>query len=161
MEALAEYFPLGISHYVIGGIMIGMAVGMLYISNGVMAGMSSVYSTTLSFCSRLPFFQQDNFVQSRGWRLVYALGLVLGGFIWFVVSGAEHAMTEVPLWQLAAGGFLAGFGARLGNGCTSGHGICGVASLKLDSLLAVLTFLTVAIITAQLVSALSGTGGAT
>ena len=59
-------------------------------------------------------------------------------------------------WQLAAGGFIAGFGARLSSGCTSGHGICGLASLQLPSLLAVLIFLATAIATAQLVRALGG-----
>jgi uncharacterized membrane protein YedE/YeeE len=62
----------------------------------------------------------------------------------------------VPWWQLLLGGFIAGFGARLSNGCTSGHGICGMASLQLPSLLAVLTFLATAMVTANLVRSLGG-----
>ena len=59
----------------------------------------------------------------------------------------------MPWWQLLAGGVVAGFGARLANGCTSGHGICGLASLQWPSLLAVLTFLATAIVTARTVAA--------
>jgi len=64
--------------------------------------------------------------------------------------------TEVPGWQLLAGGFIAGFGARLSNGCTSGHGICGLASLQIPSLGAVIVFLCTAIATAQLVAHFGG-----
>ena len=65
-------------------------------------------------------------------------------------------MTHVAPWQLALGGFVAGFGARLSGGCTSGHGICGLASLQLPSLLAVLIFLATAIVTANVVRAPGG-----
>ena len=58
--------------------------------------------------------------------------------------------TTVPWWRLLAGGLLVGYGARMSNGCTSGHGICGLASLQLPSLLAVLIFLATAMATAQL-----------
>jgi uncharacterized membrane protein YedE/YeeE len=57
--------------------------------------------------------------------------------------------TTVPVWQLVIGGFFVGYGARLGNGCTSGHGICGLGSLQLPSLYAVLTFMATAFITAN------------
>jgi uncharacterized membrane protein YedE/YeeE len=64
--------------------------------------------------------------------------------------------TGVPWWRLGVGGFIAGFGARLSNGCTSGHGICGLGSFQLPSLLAVVIFLASAIVTAQLVAAFGG-----
>lgn len=63
-------------------------------------------------------------------------------------------MTSVQWWRLALGGFLVGFGTRLSKGCTSGHGISGLASLSATSLYAVMTFLAVGIITAILVQAL-------
>ena len=56
----------------------------------------------------------------------------------------------MPAWQLLLGGFFVGYGARLGNGCTSGHGICGLGSLQWPSLLAVLTFMATAFLTANL-----------
>ena len=58
--------------------------------------------------------------------------------------------TSIPVWQLLLGGGLVGYGARLANGCTSGHGICGLGSLQWPSLLAVLTFMAAAFITANL-----------
>jgi uncharacterized membrane protein YedE/YeeE len=61
-------------------------------------------------------------------------------------------LTSVPVWQLLVGGFLVGYGARLGNGCTSGHGICGLGSLQLPSLSAVLTFTATAFLTANLMA---------
>ena len=86
-----------------------------------------------------------------------AAGLVLGALLWWLASGPPDGVhTAVSWWQLLAGGFLVGFGARLGNGCTSGHGICGLASLQLPSALAVVTFLATAIVVANLVPLLGG-----
>jgi uncharacterized membrane protein YedE/YeeE len=100
-----------------------------------------------------PFFHQQRFTSSRVWRLVYAAGLVLGALVWWLTLGQgapQH--TDVPVGWLLIGGFLVGYGARLGNGCTSGHGICGLGSLQLPSLLAVLTFMATAFLTANLVA---------
>ncbi|MCX7110227.1 MAG: YeeE/YedE thiosulfate transporter family protein [Proteobacteria bacterium] len=153
---MGQFFPNGIAHYLAGGLIIGAAVGLLFVTTGLIGGMSTVYSSTWSFFSNHPFFQREDFVGSRKWRLAYAAGLVLGGVIWLVWLGAGTWQTGVPIWQLVLGGFLVGFGARLSNGCTSGHGICGMASLQLPSLLAVLTFLATGIVTAQLVAWLGG-----
>jgi uncharacterized protein len=153
---IEHLFPNGIAHYLAGGLVIGAAVSLLFVATGMVGGMSTVYSATWSYVSRHPFFRQQRFVGSRGWRLAYALGLIAGAALWLALSGAGPVVTAVPWWQLAAGGFLVGFGARMSNGCTSGHGICGLASLQLPSLLAVVTFLATAIGTAQLVAALGG-----
>jgi uncharacterized membrane protein YedE/YeeE len=102
-----------------------------------------------------PFFQQGRFVGTRGWRLAYAAGLVLGAAAYWLLFG-EAFQTAVPSWRLLVGGVLIGFGARLSNGCTAGHGICGLASLQLPSLLAVLTFLGTAILVAHLMLWLGG-----
>lgn len=155
--ALDTLFPLGMSQYIVGGLCIGLAVSLIFLLTGHVAGMSSFFSTSLSWISRLPFFQQRRQTESRVWRLYLALGLVAGAALsWFVVSGQSAWRTEVPLWQLVLGGFLAGFGARLGNGCTSGHGICGLASLKPVSLLAVLVFMATAFLAANVVPLLGG-----
>lgn len=156
MFELDQLFPLGMAHYLAGGVLIGLGVGLLYLSTGLVGGASSVFSSTWSFFSRLSFFQQPAQVNSRGWRLVYSLGLVVGAGAWVLVSGAEAVVTGVPLWQLAVGGFIAGFGARLGNGCTSGHGICGIASLSWLSVVAVVVFLATAMMVANLVGVPGG-----
>lgn len=152
---LEQFFPLGISQYIAGGICIGLAVSLIFIFTGQVAGMSSVFTSTLSWFSKLSYFHQPRFLDSRVWRLFLAAGLIGGtALYWFGFGPATTWQTDVPLWQLIVGGFIAGFGARLGNGCTSGHGICGLASLKLPSLLAVITFLTTAILTANIVARL-------
>lgn len=153
MNLTLSLFPLGWQHYLFGGAFIGAGVALLFVLSGLVGGMSTVFSSTWSFVVRRPFFQQARFTDSRGWRLVYALGLILGALVWWLgfAHGAPQT-TSVPVWQLLVGGFLVGYGARLGNGCTSGHGICGLGSLQWPSLLAVLTFMATAFLTANLVA---------
>ncbi len=153
---IEQFFPNGIGHYLAGGLMIGAAVGLLFITTGLIGGMSTVFSSTWSYVSKQAFFQQARFTDNRVWRLVFAAGLILGSLAWLIWSGAGTWQTSVSWWQLAAGGFLVGFGARMSNGCTSGHGICGLASLQVPSLLAVLTFLATGIVTAQLMMRIGG-----
>jgi uncharacterized membrane protein YedE/YeeE len=153
---LASLFPLGWQHYLAGGLLIGAGVSLLFITTGRIGGMSTFFSSTLSYISRHRFFHEARFVETRQWRLVFALGLVLGAGLWLVISGKAPVIAQVSIWQLVLGGFIAGFGARLSNGCTSGHGICGMASLQLPSILAVCIFLATGIATAHLVRMLGG-----
>lgn len=156
---LASLFPLGVWHYLAGGLLIGAGVSLIFVFTGAVAGMSTVFSSTWSFISRRPFFRQKRFTSTRTWRLILALGLILGAFLWYALLGGAHPVrTQIPWTQLVAGGLLVGFGARMSNGCTSGHGICGLASFQMPSLLAVLTFLATAIATANLVIRLGGVG---
>lgn len=150
-------FPAGWTHYLIGGVCIGLGVSLLFTLTGLIGGMSSVYSSTWSYVVDRPFFQQPRLVESRAWRLVYAAGLIIGAFIWWSLFGnGVRVAVSIPPWQLAIGGVLVGYGARLSRGCTSGHGICGLASLKLPSLLAVLTFMATAFLAANVVARLGG-----
>jgi uncharacterized protein len=149
MSELQALFPNGWHTYLVGGLFLGCAVTLLFALTGLVGGMSSVFSSTWSYFSDRPYFHQPRYVESRNWRLVYALGVVLGGAA-FIAIGGKAVATQLPVWQIALGAFIAGFGARLANGCTSGHGICGMASLKLPSFLAVLIFLSTAILSAHL-----------
>lgn len=149
---LDSWFPFGLSHYLLGGLMIGAGVALLFLCTGRVGGMSSVFSATWSFLVMRPYFQQARYLDTRNWRLVYAAGLVLGAMLWWLFFGeGVPGHTSVPVWALLVGGFLAGYGARLGNGCTSGHGICGLGSLQWPSLAAVLTFMATAFVTSNLV----------
>jgi uncharacterized membrane protein YedE/YeeE len=153
MTLINTLFPLGWQHYLLGGLTIGAGVALLYAFNGWVGGMSSVFSSSWSFVSTRAFFQQARFIDTRNWRLVYAFGVILGALAWrFTLAGGEAQHTSVPVWQLLVGGFWVGYGARLGNGCTSGHGICGLSSLQLPSLGAVLTFMATAFLTANLLT---------
>jgi uncharacterized protein len=154
---IEQLLPNGYQHYLVGGVLLGIAVAFAFAMSGLVTGMSTVFSSTWSYVSQLSFFQQERLVTSRGWRLALAVGLIIGAVLYLVtVGGGTTFQTSVSGWQLAIGGFIAGFGARLSNGCTSGHGICGMGSLKLPSLLAVITFLATAFITANVVKALGG-----
>ena len=154
MDAL---FPNGIIHYLAGGILLGAAVSLLFATTGLIGGMSTFFTSTLSWVSKAAFFQEARFTQSRVWRVVFASGLVLGALLFiFLFKGGVGFQTAISWWQLLLGGFIAGFGARMSNGCTSGHGICGLGSLQLPSLAAVCIFLGTAIVVANVVKALGG-----
>jgi uncharacterized membrane protein YedE/YeeE len=145
------FFPNGWMHYLGGGLLLGAGMSLLFAATGLIGGMSTVFTTVWSFFSQAPYFREAHFLSSRRWRLVYAAGLIGGALVWLLASG-DPFVTGVPAWRLLVGGFIAGFGARLSNGCTAGHGICGIASLQPASVLSVLIFLATAMITARLVA---------
>jgi len=152
----SSIFPMGMAHYLIGGLLIGAGVSWLFVSTGLMGGASSFLTTVWTYVTKDERFNTSSNVSSRTWRNVYALGLALGALIGVSMLGLEMNVTEVSPWQLAIGGLITGFGVRLSSGCTSGHGICGMALLDLDSILAVLVFLSTAIVVAHLVTAFGG-----
>jgi uncharacterized membrane protein YedE/YeeE len=156
MDIWSTLFPEGMAHYAVGGLLIGSGVGMLFIFTGQVGGMSGVFSAVWSYVSRAPYFQKAQYTATRRWRLLYALGLIIGAAVWLLFNPAGAVTTQLPWWQLALGGFIGGYGARLGNGCTSGHGVCGIALLNWSSLLAVVIFLATAIATAHIVGILEG-----
>ena len=150
-----DLFPLGIAPYIIGGIIIGIGVSFIFIFTGIRAGASSFFSSTLSYISNKEYFQRKLYTNSRVWRIVFTVGLIFGALLFtFTFNDGQFFTTNVQWWRLALGGFLVGFGTRFSRGCTSGHGICGLASFSLSSFLAVITFLIVAIFTAFIVSGL-------
>ena len=149
---LESLFPTGTTHYLAGGMLIGVGTVLIYGLTGISAGASTFLESTLSYGSSSPRFEQ--YRPSRDWRVVFTLGIVLGAASYTLAAGDGVWLTEVQPWRLALGGVLVGVGTRLGKGCTSGHGICGVGSGSSTSFLNVGTFLVVAIGVAQLVAAL-------
>jgi hypothetical protein len=148
-------FPLGISSYVIGGLIIGLGVSLVYILIGTHATQSTFFSTTLSYFSKFSYFQRQSYLEQRVWRLYFIAGVILGAFLFTItISTDGFWITSVPIWKLVLGGLLVGFGVRLSSGCTSGHGISGISSLSLTSLYATITFLVVGIITAHIIELL-------
>jgi uncharacterized membrane protein YedE/YeeE len=145
-------FPLGIEPSLIGGILIGVGVSLIYIATGLHATQSSFFTTTLSWFSKKKHFQKEKNLQERSWRLFLAIGLVVGALIHtLTLSPSGFWITSLQVWRLALGGLLVGFGTRLSEGCTSGHGISGLASLSTTSLSAVIVFMGVGILTANIV----------
>ena len=113
-----------------GGIMIGTASALLMAFNGRVAGISGILGGLLSRWS-----------PDQWWRLTFLLGLVLGGgaaFYWAPETFID--ITENGTMQVLAAGLLVGLGTRIGSGCTSGHGVCGIGRLSIRSLVATLVF---------------------
>jgi len=155
LQVAAELFPNGISRYAIGGLFVGLGAAVIYVGTGISAGASTFLESTLSYVSGRSRFQQ--YVASRDWRLVFTLGIILGAAVYAVVYQGGAWTTEVAWCRLLIGGVFVGVGTRVGKGCTSGHGVCGVGSASKTSIAGVLAFLLTAILTAQLVAALGVT----
>ena len=151
--ALVEFFPRGVVHYAVGGLLVGLGTVVVYLGTGIIAGASTFLESTLSYVSNRPRFQQSRFVGSRDWRTVFTLSIVAGAAVYAVAFQGGAWVTAVHPWRLFVGGLLVGVGTRLGKGCTSGHGICGVGSASPTSLVNVVTFMVVAVATALLVMA--------
>lgn len=121
----------------VGGLMIGGAAAILLWLNGRIAGVSGIAWTLL-----------ERPRGESGWRLAFLLGLVLGAVLYRLASGDTLVPDIQASWAvLIAGGMLVGFGTRVGGGCTSGHGVCGLARLSPRSLAATLTFMVSAMAT--------------
>ncbi len=123
---LTAFTPLAST---LGGILIGLAATLLYATLGRIAGISGIVNGAVEQAG------------GRGWRIAFLLGLIAGAGTWFVLSGTLQPRTGFPLPWLVAGGLLVGFGTRMGSGCTSGHGVCGLARLSPRSLAAVAVFM--------------------
>jgi uncharacterized membrane protein YedE/YeeE len=120
-----------------GGVLIGLAAALLLISNGQIAGISGIVGGLL-----------PPRVGDLSWRLAFLGGLVGGGLLLIAVHpGAFGAPVVHGIAGPITAGLLVGFGTRLGNGCTSGHGVCGIARGSVRSLWATLTFTAFAALT--------------
>lgn len=121
----------------LGGALIGLSSALYLLLDGRIAGVSGILSGSLRPLSK---DQQRN--------LTFLLGLVSGPLLYRLGFGAWPSIHfETGLWGLALAGFLVGFGTRLGSGCTSGHGVCGLARFSPRSIAAVFAFLLAGIIT--------------
>lgn len=127
-----------------GGALIGLASALYLLLDGRIASVSGVLSGALRV------FDEN---QSR--NIAFAAGLILGPVLYRLGFGAWPAVhIEASLWLLALAGLFVGFGARLGSGCTSGHGVCGLARLSPRSIVAVAVFLVAGVITVAAMNAL-------
>lgn len=124
----------------IGGLLIGAsAVALLYFL-GRIAGIAGIVWGAVSA-------QPDN-----AWRWLFILGLLIGPLAYHFAAAVPYPeASQLPWWQAVAGGLLVGVGVRIGNGCTSGHGVCGIGRLSPRSLVATITFMATGIGTVYLV----------
>ncbi|HEY8427628.1 MAG TPA: YeeE/YedE thiosulfate transporter family protein [Sandaracinaceae bacterium] len=130
----------------LGGALIGLAASLLLLANGRIAGISGIFAGLLSPKAG-----------EVAWRLSFVAGLVLGGLAVFLVAPSLFAFTaDRTLPVVAIGGLLVGVGVRLGDGCTSGHGVCGLSRLSPRALVATVTFIATGALTVLLVRVLAG-----
>ncbi len=124
---------------VIGGSLIGLAAVWLYLSLGRIAGISGIAANAL---------------KANAWPLMFVAGLGIGGWLAYAIAGGRPEATldgNQALWLIVAG-VIVGVGTRLGSGCTSGHGVCGVSRLSRRSIVATLVFLSVGMLVATTVT---------
>lgn len=134
---MANFTPISAA---IGGALIGLAAALLMLWTGRVAGISGIFGGCLAFGT-----------SDKGWRLAFIAGLILAplaaGLVGFPVPFPEMPASWIVI---VAAGLLVGFGTRLGGGCTSGHGICGIARLSARSIAATGIFMGVAIVVVAL-----------
>jgi uncharacterized protein len=138
--------PFDPASAIFGGVLIGAAATLLLWLNGRIAGVSSIFGDAL-----------DASGTERGWRVLFLVGLVVAPFL-LAATGRVMPEPEMPHWLVVAiGGLLVGIGTRLSGGCTSGHGICGLARLSPRSLVATGVFMLTAVVVVAIVR--HGIGG--
>lgn len=124
-----------------GGVLIGLASGGFYLLAGEIAGITGVVRRAMSG-------------PERSWRLAFLSGMIVAALLWLAtadVAAATAGLEKLSLPALITAGLLVGIGTDLGNGCTSGHGVCGLSRFSLRSLVAVGVFMAVAVLTVWLV----------
>lgn len=132
----------------IGGVLIGLSAALMLLANGRIAGISGIFGGLV-----LPKAGEV------GWRALFLAGLLAGGAIMFAINPEYFAVTidrSLPLVALA--GLLVGFGTRLGSGCTSGHGVCGLSRFSSRALVATLSFMATGAATVLLMNYVLGGG---
>ncbi len=130
----------------VGGALIGLSAGGMLLLHGRVAGISGIVGGLLH--------PKPGDVR---WRAAFVLGLLSAGVVSLVagVDAFPYTLDRAP-WMVAVAGLFVGFGTRLGNGCTSGHGVCGLARFSQRSLVAVVTFMATGMISAVLMDRLLG-----
>lgn len=115
----------------LGGMLIGLAAVLLLLANGRIAGISGIVGGLLTRATA-----------DMGWRVAFVVGLWLGAIVYWLIRGEVFTVQLVATWPvMLIGGLLVGFGTRMGGGCTSGHGVCGIARLSKRSTVATLVFM--------------------
>jgi hypothetical protein len=130
----------------VGGLLIGLSSVLLLCFNGRLTGISTI-------CSKLLLLNKNGL----SWRLLFILGLIVGAALFYTLGGELPPVRKAfPASLLLISGLLVGFGTGLANGCTSGHGVCGLGRLSIRSLIATITFLLTGIITTYIVRHIFG-----
>ena len=129
-----------------GGMLIGLSASLLLLCDGKIAGISGIVGGLLSPT------QNDT-----AWRVLFVVGLLTGGLLFSLFSPQVFTFSIArSTGALVLAGLLVGFGTRLGNGCTSGHGVCGMSRFSVRSIVATVTFMITGIVTVYIINHLLG-----
>ncbi|MEN9750148.1 MAG: hypothetical protein RIR23_202 [Pseudomonadota bacterium] len=120
----------------VGGALIGIGISILLLFNGKVLGVSGILGEFL-----------NNPLSKNNWRLFFVTGLLVSPFVYNIFYQFPTIEMTSNNLVIVFGGLLVGFGSRLGSGCTSGHGVCGVARLSVRSLIATTTFILFGVLT--------------
>ncbi len=135
-----QLFSHDILNPIIGGVFIGASAVLMMLMNGRVVGISGI------------LFQLSKPLQKPVWQLTFIIGLLSGALLYFLFTNQAYPRV-MSSWELAiTGGLLVGIGTRLGSGCTSGHGVCGISRFSPRSLVATFVFITTGIVTVSLIS---------
>ncbi|MXP26402.1 YeeE/YedE family protein [Altererythrobacter indicus] len=132
----------------LGGLLIGLAAAIMLLGIGRIAGISGLLARASGMSDSGP---------KQSIALMFIIGLVIGGGLFSLTLGPIEVRYPPNLWWLVPAGLVVGIGTRLGSGCTSGHGVCGMSRLSRRSIIATLTFMVAGFATVALVN-LSGGG---
>ena len=122
-------------HALVGGLLIGLASALFVLGNGRIAGIAGIVASPLRAVTA------GRSLAPERTRLLFLLGLVAAPWAWRLFAPLPAGPVDVGTLGLLAAGLLVGIGVRMGNGCTSGHGVCGLSRLSLRSLANVLAFM--------------------
>jgi len=131
----------------VGGILIGLSATFLLLLTGRIAGISGIVWGAIK--------PSDG---DRVWRCLFIVGLLAGTWLYHAISGNAYPILENNYVLAISGGLLVGLGVKIGNGCTSGHGVCGIGRMSTRSITSTLIFIAVAIVTVYLLRTLIGIG---
>ncbi|MBC7159281.1 MAG: YeeE/YedE family protein [Porphyrobacter sp.] len=130
----------------IGGLMIGTAAAIMLLGAGRIAGVSGLAARAIGLGGGAP----------RALAILFVLGLPIGAALVTLVAGPVVSRFPMSLATLAVAGLVVGVGTRLGSGCTSGHGVCGVSRLSRRSIVATLTFMLTGFVTVAVLNMVGG-----
>ena len=141
MQGIAEFNWITA---LVGGMLVGVSAAVIMAFKGRITGITGMINSAITFKA------------DEAWRWAFLVSVALGGALYQYVVAPRTGLPQTPtqsllLWPMIIGGFAVGFGTRMGNGCTSGHGVCGLARFSPRSLVSVVTFMTTSIITVYII----------
>ncbi len=133
MSLTIDWVNFATGSALLGGLMLGVGASLLLIFSGKIAGISGIVAYLIN--------PNNSDRKETAWRALFLIGLISAGLVYQLFAALPPVTINANNSTLIVAGLLVGFGSRMGSGCTSGHGICGLSRLSLRSLVATLSFM--------------------